>query len=69
MISLSGLVTLLVWLIIGGLVLWLCWWLVAYIGPPEPFRKVANVILAIAAVLFLIGLLLSIVGAGPIFRP
>lgn len=69
MISLAGAVTLVIYLIVAGLVFWLLWWLVQYTAPPEPFRKIANVILAILAALVAIGLLLSFVGGQPLFRP
>ncbi len=69
MLSLSALVTVIVYLIVAGLVFWLLWWLISYIAPPEPFRKVANVVLAIAAVLVIIGVLLSLVGGKQIFVP
>ena len=69
MISLSAAVTLVVYLIVAGLVFWLLWWLIEYVGIPEPFHKVAKVILAVAAVLAVIGLLLSLVGGQPLFRP
>jgi heme A synthase len=70
-ISLSGLVSIVVYLIVAGLILWLLWWLVGYVGLPEPFRKVANVVLAVVAVLIVIGILLSMLngGAQPLFRP
>lgn len=69
MLSLQGLVTVVVYLIVAGLIMWLLWWLVDYVGLPEPFNKVARVILAILAVLVVIGILLSLVGGTPIFRP
>jgi hypothetical protein len=62
MFSLASLVTLIIYIIIGGLVFWLLWWLVNYINPPEPFKKIATVVLAIAGVLFLIGCLLNFIG-------
>jgi len=68
-LSLQGLVTVVVYLIVAGLIMWLLWWLVDYVGLPEPFNKVARVILAILAVLVVIGILLSLVGGTPIFRP
>ncbi len=68
MISLGSAVTVIVYLVVAGLVFWLLYWLINYIAPPEPFRKVANVILAILAVLVVIGILLSLVGGQPIFR-
>lgn len=49
-------------LIIVGLVFWLFFWLISYIGLPEPFAKVAKVILAVAAVFFLVNFLLSLTG-------
>jgi hypothetical protein len=69
MISLSGAVTIIVYLVVAGIVFWLLWWLVNYISPPEPFKKIANVILAILAVLVIIGILLSVAGGQPLFRP
>jgi len=68
MISLSAMVTVIVYLIVAGLIFWLLWWLVGYVGLPEPFRKVANVVLAVAAVLVIIGILLSLVSGQQIFR-
>lgn len=69
MISISAAVYVILYLVIGGLIFWLLWWLVNYVAPPEPFRKVANVILAILAVLVVIGILLSLINGTPIFRP
>ena len=56
------------YIVIAGLIFALLWWLVGYVGLPEPFAKVANVLLAILAVFVLIGILLGIAGQ-PIFRP
>ena len=53
----SGLLSLLVTLIIVGLIFWCFFWLLGVIGLPEPFGKVATVILALAAVIYLIGVL------------
>ncbi len=53
----GGLLSLLVTLVIVGLIFWLLWWFLGTIGLPEPFGKVATVILALAAVIFLIGIL------------
>lgn len=69
MISISAAVSLIMYLVVAGLIFWLLWWLVDYVAPPEPFRKIANVVLAILAVLVVIGLLLSLVGGQPVFRP
>jgi hypothetical protein len=69
MISLSGAVTVIIYLVVAGLIFWLLWWLVGYTNPPEPFKKIASVILAILAVLVIIGILLSLVNNQPLFRP
>lgn len=61
-ISLSSLVHVVVYIVVAGLVFWLLFWLIGYCGIPEPFNKVARVILAVVAVLFLIGLLLDLAG-------
>ena len=68
MISLSAVITVVVYLIVAGLIFWLLWWLVNYIAPPEPFRKIANVVLAILAVLVVCSLLLSLVGGPTLVR-
>lgn len=62
MITLQALVQVIVLLIVGGLIFWLLHWLIGYVGVPEPFNKIARVALAIFAVLFVIGVLLSLVG-------
>lgn len=67
MIDASILISLLVWIVIVGLIFGLLWWLLDYCHIPEPFNKVVRVVLAIAAVLFLINLLLGFAGH-PILR-
>ena len=51
-----------IWLIVYGVILWLLWWLLNYVNPPEPFKKVGNVILAIIAVVLIINVLLGLAG-------
>lgn len=69
MISLSAAVWLVVYLIVGGLIFWLLHFLIDYLAPPEPWHKVAKVVLMVLAVLVLIGLLLSLVSGRPLFVP
>lgn len=69
MISLSTAAWFIFVLIIAGVIFWLLSWAIDYVGVPEPFRKVARVVLVLLAVFILIGLLLSLVGGQPIFRP
>lgn len=60
----GSLVALLITLVIAGLICYLLWWFVGYIGLPAPFDKVARVIVALVALIFLINLLLSLGGGG-----
>lgn len=66
MITLTAAVTFVVYLIVAGLVFWLLWWLLNFINPPEPFKKVGTVVLAVLAVLVAISILLSLVGGRPL---
>ena len=51
-----------IWLIGLGLIFWLLWWLIDYVKIPEPFSKVARVILAVIAVILLIRLIMRVTG-------
>ena len=64
--SVGSLVSALLTIIIIACICWLLWWLIGYIGLPEPFNKVCRVIIAVVAVLFLINFLLSLIGS-PMF--
>lgn len=61
-ISGSSLVSSLVFLVVFGLILWLLIWFIAWIGLPEPFAKVAKVIIGLVALILLINFLLGLVG-------
>ncbi len=73
-IDLQQVVGIVVMLLIAGGVFALLFWLVNYVGGLFPgeggqiFVKFAKVILVVLAVLFAIGILLSLAGAGPVFR-
>lgn len=66
MISGTAALTLLATIVIGGLVFWLIWWFLGVCGLPEPFNKVARILIALAAIMFLINVLLSL-GGHPLF--
>ncbi len=68
MIPLAELVQVVVTLIVAGLIMWLLIWLIDYCGIPDPFNKVAKVVVAIVAVLVVISCLLSLVNGQPMFR-
>jgi len=67
MFSIEAVITLIVYLVAIGLIFWLLWWLLNRVNPPEPFKKIADIVLAVAAVLVAIGILLSFIGH-PLFK-
>ena len=69
MISIGMAVTIIIYLIVAGLIFWLLFWLLDYVSLPEPFNKIARVVLVILAVFVVIGILLSLAGGVPLFRP
>jgi len=50
-------IDLLVTIVVAGLIFYLLWWLVGYIGLPEPFNKVLHVVIALIAVIWLLGVI------------
>jgi hypothetical protein len=67
MIGIETVISLVVYLVVAGLIFWLLYWLLNYVNPPEPFKKVGTIILAILMVLVLISALMSLVGR-PLIR-
>ncbi len=62
MVTVTALMTCVVWIIVAGLIFWLLNWLIGYAGIPEPFNKFARVVLAIFAVLVIINALMGMMG-------
>ena len=62
MIAGSALLSLLISLVVAGLIFWLLYWLIGVCGLPEPFNKVAVIVLSLAAVVYLIDLLMGMNG-------
>ncbi len=54
--------SLVVQLVICGLCFWLVMWFLGWVGLPEPFMKVAKVIVGLVVLIFLINLLMSLAG-------
>lgn len=69
MISISAAATVIIYLVVAGIIFWLLNWALESINPPDPFKKVAKVILILLAVGVVIGILLSLVNGTPLFRP
>jgi len=72
MISLQGIVTTVVYLLVAAAVLGLLWWLIGFceqkMGGPAKVYDVIRVVFVILVVLGLIGLLLSLISGQPLFR-
>lgn len=68
MISLSAAVYVIIALIIAGIIFYVLHWAIGYIGLPEPFNKVARVVLVLLAVIVVCAILLSLIGY-PVIRP
>lgn len=51
------LISILVYLVIWGLILYVLWWAIGAIGLPEPFNKIATVLLVVFTVAILLNLL------------
>lgn len=49
-------------LVIWGVIMWVLWWGLNKISPPEPWRKVGTVILVLITVVVLINILLGLGG-------
>lgn len=64
----SSLISLLITLVIFGLIMWVLWWGLGRIGLPEPFNKIATVVLVLITVIFLINILLGLSGGGGLLR-
>jgi len=64
LISGEQLINALVTLVIWGVILWVLWWGLHKIAPPEPWLKVGTVILVLITVVVLINILLGLAGHG-----
>lgn len=62
MISGETLMTILIYLVVWGLVLYVLWWGIGRIGLPEPFAKIATVALVLLTVIVLLNLLFGFIG-------
>lgn len=61
MLLLAMLLTLVIW----GLILWILWWGLGQVALPEPFNKVAVVILVLASIVIVIGILTGSIAPFP----
>lgn len=57
--SVNSLIPLLVWIVVLAVIFWVVWWFLSYIALPEPFNKIARVLVALVAVVILIRFLMQ----------
>lgn len=62
------LLSLVIYIIVLGLIIWLLLFLVQQIPMGEPFATVARVLIIAVGVIILISILLQLIGHGPIIR-
>ncbi len=68
MIDLQTLMHIVLYILIVGGICWLLWWLIGYIGLPEPFNKIIRVIIGLVALLIVVYILLGMLGPPPTLR-
>ncbi len=61
-ISVDSLLQTVVYLVIVGVIFGLIWWFIGVAGIPEPFNRVARVLVALVALIVLISFLLGLTG-------
>lgn len=60
----TTLVSIVLYIVVLGLICWLLMWLIDYVPVPEPFNKVAKIVIAVLGVVAIIYLLLGILPGG-----
>ena len=68
MITLTGLVSIVIYLLVAGCVIGLLFYLIQIVPIPEPYRGWIRVALTVLVVLVIIGFLLSLVTGVPLVR-
>jgi len=63
---LAALIHLVIYLVIAGVIIWLLLWLIDAIPLPEPFHKVARVVIIVVGVLIIILALLNFIEPGAV---
>ena len=60
----TGLVNLIVWLLVVGILIALVYWIVDAIPLPQPINRIVKLVVVVVAALVLILLLLDLIGVG-----
>jgi hypothetical protein len=62
MVSMNVLLLLLLQLVVVGTIFFVLWWALGKIGLPEPFNKIATVLIVVLCAIFIINILLGLLG-------
>lgn len=65
----SVLLSLLVYILVVGLIIWLALYVLDHVPVAEPFNRIARIIIIAVGVLIIIFALLSLVDSGPVHFP
>jgi len=68
MITIAALIHLVIYLIVIGIIVWLLLWLIENVPLPEPFNRVARIIVIVVGVLIVILALLNLIDPGMVSR-
>jgi len=66
--SIEALLHAILWLSVVGLIFYVLWWALGKIALPEPFNKVATVLLVVIGAVVIIYFLLGMIGSPPQLR-
>jgi hypothetical protein len=58
----AALIWFVIYIVVIGCIFWLLTWLIDYVGLPEPFHRIARIIIAVVAVIIVLLLLLRLLG-------
>jgi hypothetical protein len=58
----NSLIDLFILVVLMGLLFWLCIWFLDWVAIPEPFNKVAKVVLGLAILIFLLSRVMPLLG-------
>jgi hypothetical protein len=64
----ESLIYLVVYLVVVGIILGLLLWIIDQVPMPDPYRRIAKVVITVIGCLILIFMLLSLIGAVPPLR-
>lgn len=61
--NVDSLLTTVIYLVVLGLIVWLLFWFIGYVGLPAPFDKVARVVIALVVLIVLVTFLMKFLPA------